>query len=142
MALDVPVTAFFDLVGHNGGDIVNDSLPDPLCRAGIHVQEAISASWKLGYTATPIELFPVAKPLPESPSRIIEFCDGNWKRFVKHIRGGRGVIECHGRYCGHAVAFDKGRIYDPDGGEFDYSQEACEKRNLITHRLWRLEKRK
>lgn len=144
MALDIPITEFFSLVGHNGGKIIDPNLPDPVARAGIHLQEAIDVAWGLGYSVTPIELFPTAITTPGQEPRVVLFPGvlGNWGRFVRHLNEGRGVIECVGRHCGHAVAFEKGRIYDPDGGEFDYSREACESRGLITVRLWRMERRK
>ncbi len=146
MALDIPTREFFSLVGHDGSKIIYPQLPDPMARAGIHFQEAIDVAWSLGYATTPIELFPTAittSDVRQEP-RIVLFpgVTGNWGRFARHLQEGRGVIECQGRRCGHAVAFEKGRIYDPDGSEFDYTREACELRGLITVRLWRMERRK
>jgi hypothetical protein len=144
MALDIPTREFFSLVGHDGSKIIDPQLPDPMARAGIHFQEAIDVAWSLGFAPTPFELFPTAITVPGQEPRVITFpgAKGNWGRFVRHLKEGRGVIECQGRRCGHAVAFENGRIFDPDGSEFDYSREACELRGLMTVRLWRMERRK
>lgn len=141
MALDIPTEDFFDLVGHDGSRIVVPGLTDPLGRAGIHLQEAIDACWRTGNSVTPFELVPTAVSFKGQQPRRVLLREGHWLRFSRHIREGRGVIECAGNRFGHAVAFNQGRIFDPDGGEFDYSRESCEARGLFTIRLWRVEQR-
>jgi hypothetical protein len=42
----------------------------------------------------------------------------------------------------HAVAFDHGRIFDPDGREYDYSRQACEARHFYGHKLWLIQETK
>lgn len=142
MALDIPLEKFFEYVGHDGSRIVT-SLPEPGNRAGIHVQEAIDVCWLLGRTATPFELMPQSINRPGDPARLISFGEPfpneNWFRFNTHLASGRGVLECQGRKWGHAVAFDRGRIFDPDGHEHDYSRELLEARGLFMTRLWRIE---
>lgn len=146
MALDVPIVEFLSLLGHDGSEIIRPSLPDPISRRGVHIQEAIDVAWSLGFSVTPFELAPVGvRSLAGTDEPfIVQFpgATGNWGRFIRHINEGKGVIECTGRRSGHAVAFEKGRIYDPDDTVFDYSQAACELRGLMTVRLWRFERRK
>ena len=145
MALDITVDQFFELVGHDGSEIVYPDLEGPMRRRGIHVQEAIEAAWKLGFTATPFELFPQGVSVPGGiPALVIfpPYPDGNWDRFTHHLSVGRGVIECQGRRCGHAVAFESGVIYDPDAlVPYPYSRQSMEERGLFTQRLWRVRRK-
>jgi hypothetical protein len=103
----------------------------------------------LGYSATPVELFPqIAATRRSGGEAHVPVYYGrlaspvhNWFLFTSLIHSTTGVIEAQtiSRRC-HAVAYQNGRIYDPDGREFDYSREACEARGLYTQRLWRIEK--
>lgn len=143
MALDLSVEDLMKLIGHDGGRIVFADLPEPMRRRGFHYQECIEAALKVGRSATPIELFPAIAP---SSGRHLPFqvrfeVEGNWERFKRHIHESVGVLEGRGRNCLHAVAYDHGRIYDPDGREYDFSREACEARHLYVFRLWRIDVR-
>lgn len=145
MALDITTARFEELAGHNGGEIVFHELPEPRRRRGFHTCEAVRVAMILGYSASPIELMPQIAG-PPLPQLVRCFYDGrdescNWNLFSELIAYTRGVIECMTRAGNfHAVAYEKGRIFDPDGREFDYSREACESRGLFTTRLWRIEK--
>ena len=64
-----------------------------------------------------------------------------WGRFTRAIENSHGVIEGVGRQLqGHAVAYDHGHIFDPDGREYPYSRAACESRGFFTQHLWRVDK--
>ena len=143
MALDIPVADFFGFVGHDGSDKAFPMLPDPMARRGLHIQECINASLKLGYAVTPVELFPVIRATPPSAEEIVVFFGGdesaNWQRFEQTIRGSTGVLEGKGRQCFHAVAYDCGTIFDPDGDEYPYSRAACESRTFHPRRAWRVD---
>lgn len=139
MAVDIDVADFLQRIGHDGSEMWFPTEPEPQCRRGIHVQECISVCDQLGFAVTPIELFPcVLSPKGINPS--IEFPEGNWDRFTKQICGSTGVISGIGRNCGHAVAYDYGRIYDPDGNEYDYTRDECERRHFYTQCLWRVDR--
>jgi len=69
IALDMPVEAVLAEIGHDGGKIVNPLLPEPLCRAGFHVQELIDVCLRHGLAVTPIELCPVLSPGPRYEPR-------------------------------------------------------------------------
>jgi len=142
MVLGMSVDTFFDLVGHNGSRIVDSKLEDPLGRAGIHVQEAIEVCLRWNYRVTPIELFPTSiNHRRATEPRVIHFtAEDNWDRFKRHLYESRGVIYCETPRCGHAVAYDRGIIYDPAGSEFSYTVLACESRNLFTRMLWRVDR--
>ena len=146
MVLNIAVDHFFKMVGHDGSRIVT-GLPEPGNRAGIHIQEAIDVCWSLGFTATPFEVLPQSINRLGDPARLIPFGNpatfpvGNWERFDSHLMEGSGVIECAGRLWGHAVAFSRGHILDPDGYDHEYSRALLEARGLYMNRLWRVEAR-
>jgi len=142
MALDIHVEEFFKLVGHDGGEVLYPQYPDPWRRAGIHPQEAIDAAWQLGKACTPFDRQPQAINFPEEAlnPRNVEFPGGTEDRFLRRGVHGVGVIECvTRRSTGHAVAFDHGNIYDPDGSEYVWGE--LDDRGLQPIRLWRITER-
>lgn len=151
MALDISTHEFCLVAGHDGGEKIWPELPDPLCRRGFHISEATKVAITLGYSATPLELFPMIQATAMAPYHGTEQVPvfypptkdeiGNWMDFANIISYARGVIECRTRNGNwHAVAFEKGVIYDPDGRRFGYTREACESRGLFTTRLWKVAK--
>lgn len=140
MALGVTVEHMTQLIGHDGSAEAFPELREPQCRRAFHVQECILAALDLGFSCTPIELFPVLSTKSGLTKPVIYGTElQNWKQFRHLINTTRGVLEGEGRLCGHAVAYDMGRIFDPDGREYDYSREDCEARGFITRRLWRVD---
>ena len=140
MVLDLPLSAIFDEIGHDGSQIIKPNLPEPICRRGFHPQELIHLCLTHGYAATRVELYPVLCLSPGSGDYVVAYPDDNWTRFTRVIQQSRGVIEGVGRRCGHAVAYEHGCIFDPDGHEYDYSREACQQRGFITQHLWRIDR--
>jgi hypothetical protein len=140
MATGTPVDTFIKMTGHDGSEQINQ-LPDPLCRRGHHVQECVFAAMVLGYSATPFELLPrAASVVPGQPPRIVHYRGHderfNWAIFTSIVRNCHGVVTGVGRNCHHAVAFDRGRILDPDGRSYSYSRDACEDRGFYTQAAW------
>lgn len=141
MVLDLPVADLLAEIGHDGGEIVAEGHPEPQCRRGHHVQELITIALAKGYTVTPIELFPqILAPGKEVPVKFGESLTDNFLRFQNHMRTSKGTISGAGRTCEHMVAYDHGRIFDPDGREYDYSREACEMRGFFTRCVWRFDR--
>lgn len=140
MVLDISTADFFGLVGHDGSQIAFPKLPDPMARRGLHIQECIAACVKLGYAVTPVELFPVMRAtLPHEGDVVVLFGDdesANWRRFEQTIQTSTGVLEGIGRRCRHAVAYDHGTVFDPDGDEYPYSRSACQSRRFIVRCAW------
>jgi DNA-directed RNA polymerase specialized sigma subunit len=143
MVLDISTADFFGHVGHDGSEIAFPMLPDPMARRGLHIQECIAACVKLGKAVTPIELFPVIQATTPGESNIIVlFGDdesANWRCFEHAIQTSTGVLEGVGRRCLHAVAYDHGMIFDPDGDHYPYSRPACESRGFHPRRAWRVD---
>lgn len=142
MVLDISAADFFGLVGHDGSQIAFPMLPDPMARRGLHVQECIAACMKLGYAVTPVELFPVIRATPPHDQNVVVlFGDdeaANWQRFEQVIQTSVGVLEGVGRRCRHAVAYDCGVVFDPDGCQYPYSRTACESRGFVTRCAWQV----
>ena len=147
MVLDISVAEFFGHVGHDGSEIAFPMLPDPMARRGLHIQECIAACMTLGYAVTPIELFSVIQATPTNDHEpcqdlVVLFGDdeaANWHRFEETIKTSTGVLEGIGRRCLHAVAYDRGTIFDPDGDHYPYSLPACESRGFHPRRVWRVD---
>lgn len=144
MALDLDAAEFMLLVGHDGGQIAFPGLPEPMCRRGFHVQECIAVALNLGISVTPIELFPVIQST-SAPSSSLRVLFGpseatNWSRFTHLVHETKGVLDGLGRRCGHAVAYERGCIFDPDGQQYPYSREECERRGFYTRCLWRVDR--
>ena len=140
MALDMPVADLLAAIGHDGSEIVFPSLPEPLCRQGIHNQELIQVALTRGLAVTPVELFPVLQPTEVGPFRkIVLYPDNNWRRFETAIQTSRGLIDGTGARLGHMVAYDYGRIFDPRGPVYDYSRLACEAHQFYTRCAWRID---
>ncbi len=142
MALDLPVADVIREVGHDGGQIIWPTLPEPMCRRGFHPQELIDVCRSHGYAVTYIELFPGQVPRPgEFEFRWLPQ-DRACQRFDHIVQTSTGVLEgvtlkSHKR---HAVAYRHGHIFDPDGWDFPYSPAACERRAFIVQHLWCVDK--
>lgn len=149
MALGLDIATFNRLAGHDGGEIIFPDLPEPQCRRGFHVSEAVRVALNLGYSATPFELFPVIAPSRgEYEPHVVLYGepqyrepDGNWAKF-ETVVSKQGVLECRTRSGNwHAVAFSHLLIHDPDGGApYVYSQGDMTSRGLYPVRAWRVEK--
>ena len=63
----------------------------------------------------------------------------NWLRFENTIQNSTGVLEGTGRRCHHAVAYNHGTIFDPDGDQYPYSRTACESRGFVARCAWRID---
>lgn len=159
MALEITTQDFYKVAGHDGSEVVFPWLVDPLCRKGFHIQEAVHVARQLGFACTPMELMPQTRaahgPDPNlydkyqlQAGEVIQvryenhqYLHYNWDLFTHLINDGRGVIECQtskGNW--HAVAYDLGHIFNPDGKAFPYSRTDCEMRGLFTTRLWTVDK--
>lgn len=141
MVVGEDAAEFMERLGHDGGEIIFPHLSEPQCRRGHHIQEIIYWLWTHGHKVTPIQLIPMIgdpsgkeRPVPIEyvtyvddnvgvttgpPIAIHDPFEENYRRFQNTINRHIGVIE--GVTPGgkrHAVAFSRGRIYDPDGKQF------------------------
>jgi hypothetical protein len=145
MVLDLPLSDIFAEIGHDGSEIKFPLLPEPMCRRGFHPQELIDVCLAHRCAATRMELAPCLMPVRDGPEWPVLPDNLAWRRFTRAIDLTCGVIAgdvvaggAHLR--GHAVAYEFGRIFDPDGREYDYSREACERRGFYTQHLWRIDR--
>lgn len=138
MAVDISVKEFIRRIGHDGSKIAFPTQPEPTCRRGFHIQECIHVAHQSGYAVTPIELFPRHAPSLSVEPVTVLFGDEetNLERFAAIVNSGRGVITGHGRHCCHAVAYNRGTIYDPNGSVYRFSPSKCESEGFIGTCAW------
>jgi hypothetical protein len=133
MAMGVLVTELIDWIGHDGSEIISHSWPEPMCRRGFHPQECIRWALKQGLSVTPVEALPSIRT--DSIPFVINYGETtNYDEFINWINSSQGVLTGQGRRCGHAVAFDHGQIFDPDG--YIYPWGDCTERGYYPQCAW------
>ena len=69
------------LIGHDGSEIMDASLPEPYGRRGFHVQEVIEALWTLGWSVTEFDCFlyqvSMGKPRRREKRDVTRFMTGH-----------------------------------------------------------------
>lgn len=151
IALNIPVSEFINMLGHDGSEEVYEELPG--VKAGFHEQECIEVVQNLGYACTPIEIVPQMMPKPNGPVRPVWFRpeqltadpeDWNWQRFKRHLEGTRGVITGAKKrinsdeIIGHAVAWYE-QIYDPQGRGFIYPLNEMDDYGFLPRVYWKIQ---
>ncbi len=138
MAAGIPLDLARLDIGHDGSEVLNPYMPEPQGRRGFHTQELVELVLKYGDCPVLWELFPSI----ESGNQIkvlygssIEM-DGRWKAFQHLISTTHGVIEGHTGVCQHAVAYNFGTIYDPNGVVYEYSRKMSESHTFYGKQLW------
>jgi len=159
MVVDEDAEKFMERLGHDGSQIIFSHLEEPHCRRGHHIQEIIYWLFARGRTVTPIQMIPfIADPSGEMrpvPVRYqtagseaeVNRCGDeelifaeNHRRFSNMLNSHRGVLEGitpSGKR--HAVAFDRGRIFDPDGKEYPFNSENCAANGFYPDIAWVVE---
>jgi len=148
MVTDLSVKKFIEMIGHDGSAEPYKDFPG--LKAGFHEQECIEVLQQLGYSCTPIEIVPQMIPVPGVPVRPIWFPstdnpeDGNRWRWVRHLRGTRGVITGarkrinDDKILGHAVAWDGMTIYDPQGKGLEYTLDQIDDYGFMPRVYWKV----
>jgi hypothetical protein len=157
MVLDVPAEILLEQIGDQWKTLAFPDLPVPSCWRGIHIQELILIALRLGYAVTPVELMPQTTP-PQAINpktrvayqNIVVFHGAdestNWDIFRNVVMTCRGVLvgiktRPPTRFqCGHAVAFEKGVIFDPSSEVYMYSVQQCEARRFYANYAWRFDR--
>lgn len=117
MVLGVNDQTLIHLIGHDGSELAISSRP-----RAFHVQELVRVVRELGFSATPVERKPIWY-FKDGTYVVQKQLDDNSEYFERTIQTTQGVITGYAKQCGHAVAYDRGRIYDPDGFEYDFGEE-------------------
>lgn len=144
MALDIPVESLMSHY-HDWRQVIFPGLPEPLCWRGVHIQEVIRTAYQYGYAITPHEMFPqIAPPRPGYDNHVVVY-DSNEQVFADMVLLSRGVVTgVQGTpligLVGHAVAYDHGFIYDPNGYEYPYDLQACKSRQFYPQCAWRVDR--
>jgi len=157
MALNMPAEELLIYIGDGWKIHAFPNLPVPYCYRGIHIQELILVALERGYAVTPVDLLPQTSPAQaidpvtrKAYQNVVVFHgateEANWDIFNNVIRTCSGVIT--GRLAPsmtrfqreHAVAFERGTIFDPSNDAFLYSVRQCESRNFYSNTAWRFDK--
>lgn len=106
MATGIPYPEWIKAIGHDGGQIVFEYLPEPQNRRGFHPQEMIRAALSFGIGVTELQVNPVITTDGVNRYAVV-FDGGNVQSFATALRGRRAVIGgVTNKGIGHAVAFD------------------------------------
>ena len=157
MALDMPAETLLERIGNRWKTLAFPDLPVPFCWRGIHIQELILVALGLGFAVTPVELLPQTEPpKPINPRTRVAYQNvvvfhgsdesANWDIFRNTVMTCSGVLTGTKsppmtRFLrGHAVAFEKGVIFDPSSEAYMYSVQQCEARNFYANYAWRFDK--
>ena len=129
MLLDMNVEHIIKILGHDGLEIINNA-ESPYCYKGVHIQEIQTVANMQNMFLAPIQLHPVSNigniyiPLEV----VCKMSLG--ERFELAIQGRKGVLIGKNTLDnGHAVAFDDGIVYDPNGIKYPIE-------NFIIQEAW------
>lgn len=147
MALDKDEKEFLAELGHDGSEIIWEDLPEPENRRAHHVQECIEVALRLGFSVTPVEIQPYLAnrngDLFQVPVKgpVLDLGDGHLpeasRRFLRIIQTTKGVLEGHGPSGKrHAVAYEKGQVFDPDGREYQAWPEKFAENGFFPTLAW------
>jgi hypothetical protein len=137
IAIGWKVDEFILHIGHDGSQVVWPGLNEPSRRRGFHVQECIDVLSRAGYAVTPFEMFPCITPAFTVPAYTIVYGgspEAAMRRFRDLVHRTNGVITGHGNVTGHAVAYQRGTVFDPNGQI--YSFDDCEKHGFTPVTAW------
>lgn len=143
MALDIPVESLLTRL-HGWHDVVFPGQPEPLCWRGVHIQELIRIAQDYGYAVTPREMYPQIAGPPGHDAYIVGLDNDNPQVFSDVVLLSRGVITGVRSTVlgavGHAVAYERGFVFDPNGYEYPFQLEACEERRFYPQCAWRVDR--
>lgn len=137
MAMDTTTDELIREIGHSGSQIMAPALPEPQCRRGFHIQELIQVAIRYGKSVTPFELIPSSLFVSGDTLKITN--NLRESEFLSLIRTKRGVITGMSRRTMHAVAIDRGKVYDSVGLIYDFSFANCEAHGFFAQCLWIVE---
>lgn len=111
MALDVDPSVLVGKAGHDGSELI-DGYP-----RAFHIQELARVARDMGFSVEPVEywpmhIFPSGLKAPAMKEEWLTYVQALLNNHTGVITGVNPVTNG-----GHAVAFDRGRIYDPDPGQ-------------------------
>jgi len=134
MAFDYEIEEVIKWIGHDGSEVVHPGLKPPACFKGFHMQEIIDLGFLTGLSMTCIEAKPSQTPDGEHIHDITKwgtFWFNCVQRFEFYVDNNKGILIGKARKFWHAVAFEKGIIFDPRGRIYPYGD--CE---LFVESLW------
>lgn len=110
IVLDVPVQAIFDIVGHDGSEIVWPELKEPQCRKGFTLGEMIHTADRFGRNLVAHQKQWVHSP-DGNITITIEPPEDYFRDKLERFDGVITGVTTQGKR--HAVAWVKGQVIDP-----------------------------
>lgn len=129
MACDCPVKDVFDYCKHDGTEVFWPNLPVPWCFRGFHFTELHMFCLNVGKSAIFLDCFPEIYPLGTgehmTPSGdlidpVVKLEPFDPTYLIHNELGVIGGTNHIGAF--HAVAFDRGMIFDPRGETYAYNK--------------------
>lgn len=118
MIFDVSVLDLLKEIGHDGSEIIFPHLPDPYRRRAFHVQEMVEPCLRRNLPMVPLEATPLLG-VSDGSIHPIELPGGNLPRLIRCMQQYRGILLGDWPNGPHAVAWDKEKVYDPNGLIYD-----------------------
>lgn len=122
MALEEPLEKIFDKLGHDGSDVIDESLEEPYKRRCFHIQEMVDFAASVGYLTTEIQLCPILA-IGQKNYAIWkpEACATRFKNYITNFMGVLVGKPIEGRHP-HAVYWDRSMVHDPNGSIYDLNR--------------------
>lgn len=121
MVLGATMDEVFEKLGHDGLETVNPELDPPARYRGFHPQEIVDLFFNAGVNHIYVERKPETGWI-QTGNRVNVY-DWFERRFVNYIMWSkRAVLLIYRGGKGHAVAYEKGIVYDPSGGKYPYEK--------------------
>lgn len=121
--LNISFVDVINLFGHDGSQIIDDTLPEPSCRRGFHMQEMIDIAMRRGYAVIAIDRIPqivtdAKRYLQGFPGFQIYGASREEDRWNWHLGEASGILIGEGIKTQHAIAWDHDtqEIFDPQSG--------------------------
>ena len=131
MVLDVEPQWVYDQVGHDGSQVLAWSAKK-LIRRGFPIQEMIHLALQLGYSVTPYQMIPQTLVQPKQVFTLPH----RQREFLWWLKTSKGVLTGEGYTSAHAVAFNHGDIYDPEGDVYPATLEVCREHRFYPREAW------
>lgn len=118
MILQCEPREIFEIIDHDGSEILYPDQPDPNCRRGFHLQEMFDVS--VHFLQYPVVIEPVPHVLVGEVMRPIPMPENRFEHYLQ-LRPGV-LLGCHETGKNHAVAWDGDKVFDPRGQKYEIDE--------------------
>jgi hypothetical protein len=117
MVLDTQPQQLINEIGHDGTEIIYPDREHPHNMRGVHKQEILDCFARRGYGILQVEIMPVLGNV-HGDSTPVYNKETAVARFLTYLTDHRSILYGQGPHTGeamHAVAYERGIVYDPVG---------------------------